>query len=81
MFTVVYRTERMERHELAIGDPRALVDLLTILQESKKVVEYKVINSDAGVVKDFKVDFGWGNEYFTKNAPNGFTWVNPNETH
>ncbi|QEM42084.1 hypothetical protein [Pseudomonas phage vB_PaeM_PS119XW] len=75
MLTVIFKRHD-KRHELCIDNPEDLIALLIVLQNSDEVSEYKVINSDSGVVKDFKVSFGWGNEFFSKNAPDGFTWSN-----
>ncbi|MCT4994219.1 hypothetical protein LZK84_16390 [Pseudomonas aeruginosa] len=73
MYIVIHRDES-ERYELTIGNPKDLIAILVILENSDKVIEYKVIDSDAGIVKDFRYSFGWGNGFFTKNAKDNFNW-------
>lgn len=75
MYIIVYRNNLNERCELSVGTVTDLRSILGVMQNSKNVLEYKVIDSDAGIVKDFNVSFGWPADYFTKNAANGFNWL------
>ncbi|MFO5615199.1 hypothetical protein ACLBQC_32080, partial [Klebsiella pneumoniae] len=68
------RRDGSERLDLIVGDPKDLIAILVILENSDKVIEYKVIDSDVGVIKDFRYSFGWGNGFFTKNAKDNFNW-------
>ncbi|MFO5979546.1 hypothetical protein ACLBSL_33215, partial [Klebsiella pneumoniae] len=68
------RDEVIVKNIMSQSDPKDLIAILVILENSDKVIEYKVIDSDVGVIKDFRYSFGWGNGFFTKNAKDNFNW-------
>ena len=73
MITVIYLIENA-RFELVVSDPKNLMEALMLLEQSTRISQYKVIRGDCGAVSDFYTTFGWGNGYFTKNRPDGFTY-------
>jgi len=73
MITVIYRRGR-QRSEFVVSMPSDLFPMLYILEASEQVDQYKVTESDVGIIRDFNISYGWSNESFTKNAPDGFTW-------
>lgn len=59
MFIVIVQNRLGNRAEMSVGDTKQLVDFLSIFEDSKSVVAYKVVYGDAGVLKNMK-GFGIG---------------------
>lgn len=66
MYLVTYADD-LDEYEVMCASIDSLFKLLIILQDSNKVRHYRVILSDATIVNDFYIEFGWGDSYFTKN--------------
>lgn len=60
--------------DLVLSDANSLIELLMIYEKSDRVKAYRVIPLGLPPVKDFKSEYGWGREFFTKNQPDRFDW-------